>query len=228
MHHFDFLGKARYFVTGSVLLVLISVVLLIPGVRGLNWGIDFTGGMEFTVKFSEHVATADIRELLGTIDAGGIDLRTSKIQQAEEDTVIITTKLLNVEDDQRIINRIEDTLRAGFPVEDVSRRLIGRQVSQELAQKGWQAILLAMVAILIYVSWRFRLRYAVGAVVALVHDVTIALGVFALFQIEVNLETIAAFLTIVGYSLNDTIVIFDRIRENLKIERKRPILTSST
>jgi preprotein translocase subunit SecF len=223
MHHFDFLGKARYFVTGSVLLVLISVVLLIPGVRGLNWGIDFTGGMEFTVKFSEHVATADIRELLGTIDAGGIDLRTSKIQQAEEDTVIITTKLLNVEDDQRIINRIEDTLRAGFPVEDVSRRLIGRQVSQELAQKGWQAILLAMVAILIYVSWRFRLRYAVGAVVALVHDVTIALGVFALFQIEVNLETIAAFLTIVGYSLNDTIVIFDRIRENLKIERKRPI-----
>jgi preprotein translocase subunit SecF len=223
MHHFDFLGKAKYFVTGSALLILISAVLLIPGVRGLNWGIDFTGGMEFTVKFSEHVATADIRDVLGTIDAGGVDLRTSKIQQGEQNTVIITTKLLNVEDDQATINRIEDTLRTQFPVTDVSRRLIGRQVSQELAQKGWQAILLAMVAILIYVSWRFRLRYAVGAVVALIHDVTIALGVFALFQIEVNLETIAAFLTIVGYSLNDTIVIFDRIRENLKIERKRPV-----
>jgi preprotein translocase subunit SecF len=223
MHHFDFLGKAKYFITGSVLLVLISAVLLIPGVRGLNWGIDFTGGMEFTVKFTEHVSTADIRTLLGTIDSGNIDLRTSKIQQAEEDTVIITTKVLNVEDDQRIVDRIEQTLRAQYPVEDVGRRLIGQQVSQELAQKGWQAILLAMVAILIYVSWRFRLRYAVGAVVALVHDVTIALGVFALFQIEVNLETIAAFLTIVGYSLNDTIVIFDRIRENLKIERKRSI-----
>jgi preprotein translocase subunit SecF len=93
-------------------------------------------------------------------------------------------------------------------------------VSRELTQKGWQAILLAFVVILVYVSWRFRLRYAVAAVAALVHDVSIALGIFALFQIEINLATIAAFLTIIGYSLNDTIVIFDRIRENMKLERK--------
>jgi len=223
MRQLDFLGKTKYFVPLSLLLIAISVVFLIPGVRGLKWGIDFTGGTEFTVLFSEAVDTADIRSALGSIDAGDVDLSTSVIQDAEGDTKVITTQLLNVEEDQRVIDRIETTLRADFPVEDISRRLIGQQVSRELAQKGWQAVLLAIVAILIYISWRFRLRYAIGAVAAILHDVVIALGVFAIFHVEVNLATIAAFLTIVGYSLNDTIVIYDRIRENLKIERRRSI-----
>jgi len=223
MRQLDFLGKTKYFVPLSLLLIAISVVFLIPGVGGLKWGIDFTGGTEFTVLFSEAVDTADIRSALGSIDAGDVDLSTSVIQDAEGDTKVITTQLLNVEEDQRVIDRIETTLRADFPVEDISRRLIGQQVSRELAQKGWQAVLLAIVAILIYISWRFRLRYAIGAVAAILHDVVIALGVFAIFHVEVNLATIAAFLTIVGYSLNDTIVIYDRIRENLKIERRRSI-----
>jgi len=123
------------------------------------------------------------------------------------------------------INRIESTLKDEFEVSDgnISRRSIGQQVSKELTQKGWQAILLAFVVILIYVSWRFRLRYAIGAVAALIHDVSIALGLFALFHIEINLPTIAAFLTIIGYSLNDTIVIFDRIRENMKLEKRASV-----
>jgi preprotein translocase subunit SecF len=224
MRQFDFLGKTKYFVPLSLLLIAVSVVILIPGVRGLKWGIDFTGGMEFTVLFSEAVDTAAIRAALGSIDAGDVDLTKSVIQDvAERDTKVITTQLLNVEEDQRVIDRIETILRADFPVEDISRRLIGQQVSRELAQKGWQAVLLALIAILVYISWRFRLRYAIGAVAAILHDVIIALGVFAIFQVEVNLATIAAFLTIVGYSLNDTIVIYDRIRENLKIERRRSI-----
>jgi len=223
MRQFDFLGKTKYFVPISLILVVISVIVLIPGVRGLKWGIDFTGGMEFTVLFSEAVDTADVRTALGTIDAGDVDLTTSVIQDAAGNSKVITTQLLNVEEDQRIIDRIETMLRADFPVEDISRRLIGQQVSRELAEKGWQAVLLAIVAILVYVSWRFRLRYAIGAVAAILHDVVIALGLFAIFQVEVNLATIAAFLTIVGYSLNDTIVIYDRIRENLKVERRRPV-----
>ena len=224
MRQFDFLGKTKYFAPVSLLLVAITVVILFPGIRGLKWGIDFTGGMEFTVLFSEAVDTADIRTALGSIDAGDVDLTKSVIQDvAERNTRVITTQLLNVEEDQRVIDRIESTLRADFPVEDISRRLIGQQVSRELAQKGWQAVLLALVAILIYISWRFRLRYAIGAVAAILHDVVIALGAFAIFQVEVNLATIAAFLTIVGYSLNDTIVIYDRIRENLKVERRRSI-----
>jgi len=222
MHHFDFLGKAKYFVPISILLVVLSWILVIPGVRGLNPGIDFSGGTEFTVKFSEPVTTAEVRSALAEIPAP-IDLSKSVIQNvAGKNTMVITTQL-DVEANQSTIKAIEDTLRSKFKVEDVSRYSIGKQVSRELMQKGWQAVLLALVVILVYVSWRFRLRYAVGAVVALIHDVSIALGVFALFHIEVNLATIAAFLTIVGYSLNDTIVIFDRIRENLKIDRKASI-----
>ena len=224
MRHFDFLGKAKYFVPLSVLLVTISAIFVIPQVHGLKMGIDFTGGTQFTVKFGEPVDTAAVRKMLGEIDSGGIDLTKSVIQDVTgKNTKVITTQLLNVERDKRVIDRIESTLKSEFPVEDISRRLIGEQVSRELAEKGWQAILLALIAILVYVSWRFRLRYAIGAVVALIHDVTIALGIFAIFGIEINLATIAAFLTIIGYSLNDTIVIFDRIRENLKIERKKNI-----
>jgi len=224
MRHFDFLGKAKYFVPASLLLIVVSIILIVPGVRGLRMGIDFTGGMEFTVKFAEEVDTADVRAMLGDIDAGEIDLTKSVIQDVSgANTKTITTQLLNVEEDQRTIDRIETRLRSEFPVEDISRILIGRQVSEELAQKGWQAILLALVAILVYISWRFRLRYAIGAVAAIVHDVAIALGIFALFGVEVNLPTIAGFLTIVGYSLNDTIVIYDRIRENVKLEAKRPM-----
>jgi len=226
MRQFDFLGKTKYFAPVSLLLIAVSIILLLPGVRGLNWGIDFTGGMEFTIRFEEAVPTADLRALLTGVDAGNVDLSTSTIQDvSERNTKVITTKLLNVEDDQRVIDRIEDAIREAFPVVEggISRKLIGRQVSQELAEKGWQAILLALGAILIYISWRFQLRYAVGAVAAILHDVLIALGVFALLGVEVNLATIAAFLTIVGYSLNDTIVIFDRIRENLKVERRASV-----
>jgi len=226
MRQFDFLGKTKYFAPVSLLLIAVSIILLLPGVRGLNWGIDFTGGMEFTIRFEEAVPTADLRALLAGVDAGNVDLSTSTIQDvSERNTKVITTKLLNVEDDQRVIDRIEDAIREAFPVVEggISRKLIGRQVSQELAEKGWQAILLALGAILIYISWRFQLRYAVGAVAAILHDVLIALGVFALLGVEVNLATIAAFLTIVGYSLNDTIVIFDRIRENLKVERRASV-----
>lgn len=226
MRQFDFLGKTKYFVPLSVVLLVISAIVLIPQVRGLKLGIDFTGGMEFTVKFDESVDTADVRSALGGIDAGDVDLTKSVIQNVTgKNTKVITTQLLNVEEDQRTIDKIEETLRDDFPVAEggISRRLIGEQVSKELSQKGLQAILLALVAILVYISWRFQLRYAIGAVAAILHDVVIALGIFALFGIEVNLATIAAFLTIVGYSLNDTIVIFDRIRENLKLERRRSI-----
>ena len=223
MRHYDFLGKTKYFVPISIFLVAVSIVILIPQLRGLRPGIDFTGGTEFTVKFETAVETAELRGLLAEIPAEGTDLSTSVIQDvAGKNTKVVTTQL-DVETHQRVIDQIEEALRERFPVEDVSRRSIGQQVSRELAAKGWQAVLLAIVVILVYISWRFRLRYAIGAVAAILHDVIIAMGIFAIFRIEVNLPTIAAFLTIVGYSLNDTIVIYDRIRENLKTDKKGKI-----
>ncbi len=220
MRHYDFLGKTKYFIPISVFLVAVSIIVLIPQIRGLTPGIDFTGGTEFTVKFAAPVETAALRSVLAEIPAEGTDLSKSVIQDVVgRNTKVITTQL-DVEAHQRVIDQIEVTLREQFAVEDVSRRSIGKQVSRELAAKGWQAVLLAIVVILVYISWRFRLRYAVGAVAAILHDVIIAMGVFAIFRIEVNLATIAAFLTIVGYSLNDTIVIYDRIRENFQIDKK--------
>ncbi len=221
MRQFDFLGKTKIFLPISLVLILISFVVLIPGIRGLRMGIDFTGGMEFTVLFTEAVDTAEIRSALGDIRAGDADLTKSVIQDTQGNKKIITMQL----DDSDTADQIVAMLQRDFPVQDqgISRRLIGQQVSRELAEKGWQAILLALVAILVYISWRFRLRYAIGAVAAILHDVIIAMGLFAIFQVEVNLATIAAFLTIVGYSLNDTIVIYDRIRENLKIEHRKSV-----
>ena len=221
MRQFDFLGKTKIFLPISLALIVISVIVLIPGVRGLRMGIDFTGGMEFTVLFTEAVDTAEIRNALGEIHAGDADLATSVIQDAEGNKKIITMQI----DDSDTADDIVAMLERDFPVQEagISRRLIGQQVSRELAEKGWQSILLALVAILVYISWRFRLRYAIGAVAAILHDVFIALGLFAIFQVEVNLATIAAFLTIVGYSLNDTIVIYDRIRENLKLEKRKSV-----
>jgi len=221
MRQFDFLGKTKVFVPISLVLLLASALLLIPGIRGLKMGIDFTGGMEFTVLFTEAVSAADVRTALGELDTGDVDLSNSVIQDAEGNKKIITVQL----DDPDTADRIVSTIIREFPVDaqGISRSLIAQQVSRELAEKGWQAVLLAIVAILVYISWRFRLRYAIGAVAAILHDVLIALGIFALIGVEVNLATIAAFLTIVGYSLNDTIVIYDRIRENLKLERRKTI-----
>jgi len=123
--------------------------------------------------------------------------------------------------DEDDIDRVVDTLEAAFPgLTIISREVIGSQISKELISSGWQSTLLMLIVILLYLTWRFQFRFAVGAVVALMHDVLIALGIFALLRIEINLPVIAAFLTIVGYSVNDTIVIFDRIRENLAAQRR--------
>ncbi len=223
MRRIDFLGKAKFLVPLSLLLVIGGAVLVIPSIRGLNMGIDFTGGTQFTVKFADRVDSAAIRNALGTVDAGQLDLRTSQIQSAGPNTYTITAQLLNVETDQAVINDLEAALKKTFPGATVARELIGQQISHELAQKGFLAILIAMAAMLVYISWRFRLRYAVACIVKLVHDVVIALGLFALFRLEFNLETIAAFLTIIGYSLNDVIVVFDRVRENLKLDQRRSL-----
>ena len=221
MRQFDFLGKTKIFLPISLVLILVSIIVLIPGVRGLRMGIDFTGGTELEVKFAGPEDIADIRSKLGTIDAGNVDLTKSVIQNAEGNRKVITLQL----DDSDVADEIVSMLEANYSIVEggISRSYVGQQVSKTLAEKGWQSVLLALIAILVYISWRFRLRYAIGAVAAVLHDVIIALGLFAIFQVEVNLATIAAFLTIVGYSLNDTIVIYDRIRENLKLERRKTV-----
>lgn len=220
-YDFDLLGKSKYFSIGSIIAVIVGAILIVT--VGMNLGIDFSGGTKFEIVFNEKVTTGDVRSFLNSSDQLS-PLAGSKIQSVQEKNGISIATKLSVSENKDLLDELERRLTQKFniPEENISRKSVGEKISQELQTKGWQAVGLALLVILLYISWRFRLRYAVGAVAAVVHDVAIAMAIFVLFRIEINLPTIGAFLTIVGYSLNDTIVYFDRIRENAskKIARR--------
>ncbi len=220
----DFLKARKIWGSISIALVILGALLLV--FVGLNPGIDFTGGTQLRIQFENDVSTAQIRDVLAKISLSGLDLSKSTIQEFRDLKNVyvytIVMKTTGEEEVNSVISGLNNQLEGGMEI--LSREVIGSQISQELTKKGWQAILIALLVILIYITLRFQFKYALGAVAALVHDVTVALAVFAIFKIEVNLPVIAAFLTIIGYSLNDTIVIFDRVRENVgsKLMRKAP------
>ncbi len=223
----DFLGKSKIFVTLSAVLVLTSIVLV--ATVGFRAGVEFTGGSQFTVSFSQEVPADKLRAFLGKFSIPGKDLAATAVLQhttIEGKPSYVITLPLNVDNkrEKEILDEIVQGLKKEFPVVgEISITSVGSQVSQELIRRTWQAILVAILGMLVYIYWRFRLSYAVGAVAALIHDVLIALGVCVVFHVEMSLPVIAALLTIVGYSLNDTIVIFDRVRENRKLLRKEPV-----
>jgi len=234
---FDLLGKAKYWSTLSVIVVIIGWVILatplgFSGLRDSNWpwlnlGIDFQGGAQLTIPFEENVSTAEIRDLLSDSDKYP-GLSGSKIQREMNSNNITISVSEDIAQDTNLTKKLKsDLVERGFEIEggEIGFEEVGQQISREFQNKALQAIGLALLVILIYISWRFRLRYAVGAVTAVIHDVTIALAIFALFGIEINLPTIGAFLTIVGYSLNDTIVYFDRMRENSEKKAARTMTT---
>ncbi|MFO8033973.1 MAG: protein translocase subunit SecF [Candidatus Bipolaricaulota bacterium] len=241
MTNYNFLGKARLLTPLSIGLVVVSILLV--AFLGLRAGVDFTGGSQFTVIYPEgaEVEAEDIRSYLSRYEDQGVLQAEVHVQATsfEREGVLLPGKIVTLRIDperhEELVRRIRQELAdppadAGLPAafraegeEGVSFTGVGPQVSGELINRAWQAILIALGALLVYISWRFRLRYAVGAIAALVHDVTIALGLFALFQVEISLPVIAGFLTVVGYSLNDTIVIYDRVRENLMGMKKVPI-----
>lgn len=221
----DLLSKAKYWSVLSVIVVIVGWVILAtplvaPGLKDSSWpwlnlGIDFQGGSKITVPFQEEVTTAEMRTFLSS--TGGLgDLSDSQIQSATGSNSIYLNTKLDVGGNEVLINDLRRSLSENFQVSEnqISINSVGEQISQEFQVKAMQAIGIALLVILLYISWRFRLRYAVGAVAAVIHDVTIALALFAILGVEINLPTIGAFLTIVGYSLNDTIVYFDRMREN--------------
>lgn len=223
---FDFLKSSKAMMMLSVVLVGVSLVVVgVPMLTGggmpfgLNPGLDFTGGTQLRLQFENNEPADAVRSVLAGVNLGGVDLSSSTIQDFAdlENTKSVRMQLTDEDDIDAVVRAMQDA----FPgVVIISREVIGSQISQELVSSGWQSTLLVLAVILIYLTWRFQFRYAAGAVIALMHDVIIALGVFAILQVEINLPVIAAFLTIVGYSVNDTIVIFDRIRENLTAQRK--------
>ena len=220
----DFLRYRKIFFALSSLLLIIGIVSLFLHHPPLKPGLDFTGGTQLRVRFAEDVPTAQVRSALGRIDIPGVDLTKSLVQDfpdlRRQGQFVKTITLMTTDEDE--IDMVINSLAQQFPgMEVISREVVSGQVSREIKQKAWQAILISLVVMLIYIAWRFQLRFAVGAVAALIHDVMITIGIFSLFRIEINLAVIAALLTIIGYSLNDTIIIFDRVRENMGLRRKR-------
>lgn len=217
--HIDFLGKRKIVLGLSALMIIISLLALVPGIRGLNFGIDFTGGTLVEVKFKQVPSISDIRE---AIKPAGYE--QAIIQEfGSPDEILIRVQNKETEDSSSISNAILKALKSQFGAENIDMRrveFVGPQVGQELTQAGISAVLIAMLAIFIYVTVRFEFRFAVGADAALLHDITIVLGVFAVTGNEFSLPVVAAVLAVIGYSLNDTIVVFDRIRENLDANHK--------
>jgi len=205
-----FMQNARKFSVLSILLVLVSWGLF--ATKGFNYGIDFAGGTLVQVKYDSKAPVEKVRDILNnTQEFKGANV--TFFGSEEEIIIKIKTVSTAVGDDigDRIHKIIKDT--GNFEIRRVD--MVGPKVGNELKEKGIMAMLLAIIGILIYVSFRFEWRFALASVMALIHDISIVIGAIVLFKIEVNLDILAAMLTILGYSLNDTIIVFDRIREGI-------------
>ena len=218
MPKFDISGHRTWWFLLSSIIIIAGIVCMV--VRGFNFGIDFTGGTIIDLKFDQPVTIADVRTSLGKYGLDGSTIQLSGAQSdvtASEDVMIRTTDL---EEDQR--KEVMATLKDDVGNYTVLREeKVGATIGGELITNAVEALLISWVLIIAYVAYRFEWKFGVAAVLALVHDILVVLGVFALTQRQIDSSFIAALLTIVGYSINDTIVIFDRIRENLKLHFRR-------
>ena len=214
----DFLKLRKVMVVISLVLMTVSVYSLSP--KFLNLGLDFTGGTLIEVGYSSD---ADLEAIRAQLEEAGFEGAVVQYFGSSRD---VTVRLAPIEGmkNEDIGNKVTDTLQAQAP--DVEKRrieFVGPSVGQELTEQGGLAMLVALICIMIYVAIRFEWKFSVGSVAALAHDVTITLGFFSLLDLEFDLTVLAALLAVIGYSLNDTIVIFDRIRENfLKMRKGTP------
>ncbi len=216
----NFVGKMKIAFTVSLAMIVISILsLLFHG--GPNLGIDFAGGTLVQVKFAKPTEANEVRDALKTIDLGGSSIQ--RFGAHDENEFLVKTDKSSSEL-KGLSDEISKALATRYGAGDFEIRrveVVGPKVGADLRNKGMLAMLYAMIGILVYITWRFELRYAIGAIMALIHDVLITVGIFSLLGKEFTLPIIAALLTIIGYSLNDTIVVFDRIRENIKGIRRR-------
>jgi preprotein translocase subunit SecF len=213
--NFDFMGRYRlaYIVSG----VLLGIAVLAIVIRGLNFGVDFTGGYTIEVGYQQAPDLNDIRSALAAAE-----LPDSLVQTFGTSTeILIRMAPKDGATSADISGEVLRVLADSSDTEVDMRRVefVGPQVGEELREKGGIAILAALFGIIVYIWFRFEKKFSVGSVLALVHDVVITVGFFALFQIEFDLTILAAILAVIGYSLNDTIVVFDRIRENFRLIR---------
>lgn len=214
----DFLGMQRTAFFISLTLIMLGLIFMVLR-GGPNYGIEFEGGTLIHVNFESPVSVGEIRDALSTIGLGDSEIK----EFGSPNDVMIRTELQ--EGQETAYDMIKSAINARFPenpVDDdrVSIENVGPKIGAELIRSTIMAILLAIFFLVIYISWRFEFKFALGAIAALMHDIFITLGVFSIVNKEISLAIVAALLTILGYSLNDTIVVSDRIRENNKVMRR--------
>ena len=205
-----FMGKLKIAIIISIVMVLASYIII--GTKGFNFGIDFVGGTIVQVKYEGDAPIDEMRKRL----SGEPMFEGSSINEfGSPDEVVIRLKSSSESVTQDIGDTVREKLIGTGKFEIRRVDIVGAKVGSELREKGIMALTLAMIGILIYVSYRFEWRFAVASVIALVHDLSIAMGAIALVGLDVNLDVLAALLTVLGYSINDTIIVFDRIREGI-------------
>jgi preprotein translocase subunit SecF len=215
----DFMGKKKIAFTFSTLLVLAS--LFFVATKGLNYGIDFSGGILIEVQTDEVADLKAMRSTLNELKIGEIGLQS--IGKSGKEIMIRAQAAGDDEKEQmKSLNKIKEALGSDG-IEYRRVELVGPKVGSELIDDGIYAVIFSILAICAYIWFRFEWQFALGAMIALTHDVISIVGVFALMQMDFSLTTIAAILTIAGYSINDTVVSFDRVRENLRKYKKKPI-----
>jgi len=213
----DFMGKRKLAFIFSAVLMLLSIVSL--ATRGLNFGLDFTGGTLIEVSFPSDADTDLVR---ANLESAGLNDAVVQTFGIASDIVVRVPPRAADESSAEISTVVLQALQQGVEGDVVMRRVefVGPQVGEELAEQGILAVVYALIGIFLYVMVRFQWRFSAGAVAALVHDVLITMGVISVLQVEFDLTVVAALLAVIGYSLNDTIVVFDRIRENFPRMRK--------
>ncbi len=222
MRKFSIVNHYKIFFSITIIFLCIGIGSML--VRGFNLGIDFTGGSIMDLAFQKPVTVAEVRDVLKEHNLGNsiIQLETSDGDQASKGVLIRTGV---IDDEQRRI--VMDDLKNELGTFDIQRvENVGATVGGELIQQAVLAIVLSWFLMIAYITLRFEFKFAVAAIIALIIDVTVTLSYFSLFQMEMDSSFVAALLTVVGYSINSTIVIFDRIRENLKIHRRSESLSS--
>jgi preprotein translocase SecF subunit len=219
--NYPIIGIRRIMMTVSAVVILIGIAsIAIQG--GLNYGIDFKGGYKFIVQFQDDVDLSNVRQVLNDGGLGGGQV--SDFGTHHEVLIILQAEGGELAEEQDIggdavQNQLANTIREAFPenpVVEISQEKVGPKIGAELRTQALWAIVYSLLGIVLYITWRFEFKFSIAAIIALVHDVVITLGIFSLLGKEINLTILGALLTIVGYSLNDTIVVFDRIRENLR------------
>lgn len=215
----DFVGKRYYFIALSIVLIAVSLISFFT--KGFNFGLEFIGGSEMVVKTSQNMTVAQVREKISSLAPEFAKARIIEVHalgQAEEKTFSIVVaprdekgnlRVYSADEKAELSQKVEQALNAKV----VSFNEVSGDAANEIKNLTWKAVVFTLLGILVYVALRFKFAFGVGAVLALVHDVIITLGFFSIFGIEMNIAAIAALLTLVGYSVNDTIIVFDRIRE---------------